>query len=158
MRTSSFVLIAVVLLATTPAVETGVPGETQTSDPSAGYAWAPACKDCHQAEFASWERSKHARALARLGKEEQEKDCLGCHVTGPRVKLEKDGVLQNANVQCEACHGPSATHAADPKVRTPHGKKPRAAACETCHNAKSPSFRGFFYDAMIGLSHPGLKR
>ena len=32
-------------------------------------------------------------------------------------------------------------------------RKPSAELCERCHNAKSPHFRGFFYDAMLGFAH-----
>lgn len=159
MRTSAFALIAAVLLAVSSAGQTTAPaGDAQTSDPAAGYAWAPACKDCHQAEFASWERSKHARALERLSKDEQAQSCLGCHVTGPKVRVEKDGALQNGGVQCESCHGRAAAHVADPKVKTGLMKRPSESMCTPCHNASSPRFKGFYYAAMLGLSHPGLKK
>jgi cytochrome c553 len=159
MRTSALAIITAIFLAASSAGQSPAPaGEAAAVDPGAGYSWAPSCKECHEAEYDSWQRTKHARALERLSKDEQQKDCLGCHVTGPKVKVEKEGALQNGNVQCESCHGAAGAHAADPDVRTGLMKKPSAAMCERCHNATSPSFKGFYYGSMVSLSHPGLKK
>lgn len=156
MATALFALITALVLALSSTGQ--APADAQAPEVAAAYAWARACKDCHKAEYDSWERSKHARALDRLSKDEQQKECIGCHVTGPKVKVEKNGALLNGNVQCESCHGAAAAHAADEKVRTGLLKKPTAAMCESCHNATSPHFKGFFYGAMVPLSHPGLKK
>jgi hypothetical protein len=63
----------------------------------------------------------------------------------------------NANVQCESCHGPGKAHieaatggAAKPGNVT---RSPAQRLCETCHNDKSPHYRGFFYSALKGLVH-----
>jgi predicted CXXCH cytochrome family protein len=123
-------------------------------EPGAGdYAWAPACKTCHEQIYEAWSGTKHARALARLSDAEQERECVGCHVTGGKNKISKDGKTVNAGIQCESCHGAAAAHAADPAVRTGLVRKPGAELCTGCHNDRSPSFRGFFYDAMWPLSH-----
>ncbi len=119
-----------------------------------GYTWAGACKDCHAAIYASWENTKHARALNRLNKEEQQKDCIGCHATGARALVEENGQPLNAGVQCEACHGPGAVHAAD-KTKLPG--KVRESACTACHSDKSPHFKGFMFRGMAELSHPVRK-
>jgi hypothetical protein len=31
--------------------------------------------------------------------------------------------------------------------------KPAAPLCQTCHNDKSPHFKGFYYNALVGLVH-----
>jgi hypothetical protein len=31
--------------------------------------------------------------------------------------------------------------------------KPGEAVCVRCHNSKSPHFRGFFFNAMVGTVH-----
>ncbi len=125
--------------------------------PAGGYAWAEACKSCHEAIYTSWSRTKHARTITRLSAENQTQDCIGCHTTGPGGKLEVDGKFVNANVQCESCHGPAAAHAADPAVRTGLVRKPAQEACTACHSDKSPHFRGFFYEGMLSFSHPVTK-
>jgi predicted CXXCH cytochrome family protein len=119
--------------------------------PGAGYAWAASCQKCHPAEYESWAKTKHATALERLSSAEQDKECIGCHVTGAKVKVLEDGKVLNRGVQCEACHGAAASHVADPKVKTT--LKPAAPLCEECHSDKGPHFKGFWYDAMKGLVH-----
>src|SRR5665647_526543 len=97
----------------------GVPARPRAQTaPSPGYAWADACKSCHADIYASWSRTKHARTITRLTAADQQKDCIGCHTTGPGGKVEADGKFVNASVQCEACHGAAAAHVADPAVRT----------------------------------------
>ena len=159
MPTAAFALIAAIVLAVSSIGQAPAPqAAAQTADAHASYAWASACKDCHKEHYDSWERSKHARALNRLSRSDQERHCIGCHVTGPKARVEQDGALLNGGVQCESCHGAAAAHAANENVRTGLAKKPSAASCEACHNAKSPHFKGFYYDAMVNLSHPGLKK
>jgi hypothetical protein len=122
---------------------------------AAGYAWAERCKDCHLEIYDAWAKTKHATALDRLSNGDQEKECLGCHVTGPKNRVTDTGTKKvlNRGVQCEACHGGAAAHAADPTVRTGLIKVTASATCEQCHNEKSPKFRGFWYDAMKSLVH-----
>lgn len=130
--------------AASAAVQATAPGE---------YAWAPSCKKCHEEVYEAWAGTKHARALNRLSDADQARECVGCHVTGSKARIEQDGKTVNAGVQCESCHGAAAAHVADPTVKTGLAKKPAAEACTTCHNDRSPNFRGFFYDAMWPLSH-----
>lgn len=119
-----------------------------------GYAWADTCKTCHQAEYDAWAKTKHATALTRLSNAEQEKECVGCHVTGVKARVtDANKKILNAGIQCEACHGAGAAHAADPKVKTGLTRVPSASNCEQCHNDKGPHFKGFWYDAMKGLAH-----
>ena len=121
--------------------------------PAPGYAWASSCKSCHQAIYDSWAKTKHATALDRLGPADQEKPCLGCHVTGPKTRVTDGRKILNRDVQCEACHGGAAAHVADPSVKTGLVKVPPASTCEECHNDKGPHFKGFWYDAMKALVH-----
>lgn len=118
-----------------------------------GYGWAEACKTCHEPIYEAWSHTKHASALNRLSVADQAKECIGCHVTGPKARVMSDTKVLNAGVQCEACHGAAAVHAADPRVKTGLVRKPAAAACEECHSSKSPHFKGLFYDSMAALSH-----
>jgi hypothetical protein len=121
--------------------------------PAPGFAWANACRKCHEPVYDAWARTKHASALGRLSVAEQEQPCVGCHVTGAKTRLLDGPKVLNAGVQCEACHGAAAAHVADPKVRTGLVRKPASSTCEECHSSKGPHFKGFWYDAMAGLSH-----
>jgi cytochrome c554/c'-like protein len=143
-----------VLLVALGAVR-GNAGETEPSAAQTDetFAWASACKSCHSDIYAAWQNTKHARALSRLSSGNQQKECIGCHVTGPKQRVEKGGTVVNGGIQCESCHGAAAAHAADPGVKTGLVRRPDEALCKECHNEKSPHFRGFYYDAMITVSH-----
>lgn len=136
--------------AAVPAPQPAVQPSAQSAAPP-GYVWAAACKDCHKEIYASWENTKHARALNRLNKEEQQKDCIGCHATGAKALVEENGKPLNAGVQCESCHGPGAAHAADPKTLP---RKITESSCTVCHSERSPHYRGFYFQGMANLSHP----
>ncbi len=133
------------------------PQAAAAQPPTDDYVWAAACKDCHTAEYAAWDKTKHARAITRLSGSEKDAagQCIGCHVTGAPSLLEND---VNANVQCESCHGPGKAHvaaaaggAAKPGLIT---RKPAESVCVRCHSEKSPHFKFFSYAAMAGLVHP----
>jgi Cytochrome c554 and c-prime len=135
----------------------------------AQYVGASKCKICHMNEYKVWETTKHAKALAALSAEEQKKpECLGCHVTGYSKTAAEGADL--AGVQCEACHGPGSEYknmkimskkdyAADHDAA--HAKTlaaglilPDEAACKSCHNEKSPQFKGFeFASAKEKIKH-----
>ena len=131
----------------------------QGTAPSAdAYAWAAACKECHEAIHDSWSKTKHARTIDRLNSDERkDTQCVGCHVSGPKEAVTVESRIVNASVQCESCHGPGKAHieaaragnAASARL-TP---KPAQALCETCHNDKSPHYKGFYYNALVGLVH-----
>jgi hypothetical protein len=118
------------------------------------YAGADKCGPCHQAIYHAWQATKHAKALMKLDASQRKSDCIRCHVTGTPEMIAADGDNPSLpNVQCEACHGPAAAHAKDPKVRTGLTAKPGEAVCTTCHNDQSPKFRGFVYAAMKSFVH-----
>jgi hypothetical protein len=138
------------------------PAATQQEQPGAkqaeGYAWADACKSCHEDIYESWAKTKHSRTIDRLSAAEQAQECIVCHTTGGIGKLEIEGKFVNRGVQCEGCHGRAAAHVADPTSKVGLSKTPSAKTCETCHNAKSPHFRGFVYQGMSKLSHAVPKK
>lgn len=147
-------LFALALVTAMPPVVTS--GSPQTPAPTPdidGYAWADACKTCHADIYASWQRTKHANAVDRLSKSEQDQPCINCHTTGGAGRVERDGKFVSRGVQCEACHGPGAAHAADPSNKITLSRTPSAQVCEACHSEKSPKFKGFFYAGMVKLSH-----
>jgi hypothetical protein len=150
---SVFAATALTAASTILAAHGGQDAPAAAAQPAApaGYAWAGACKDCHIAIYTSWENTKHARAINRLNSEDQQKDCIGCHITGAKTLVLNNGKPVNAGVQCEACHGPGAAHVADPKVLP---GKVRESSCTACHSDKSPHFRGFYFKGMADLSHP----
>jgi hypothetical protein len=138
-------LLVVVLL----SASTGS-AQTVTLD---DYVWAPACKECHAAEYAAWDATKHARTIGRLSPADRGGACVSCHSTGSAQLLEKD---VNANVQCEQCHGAGKAHVQAAASGTKPGaivRKPAEAVCVGCHSSKSPHFKFFSYAAMGPLVH-----
>lgn len=107
----------------------------------ADYTGAETCGRCHEAAFAIWRASAHARAAERLGQSPQRR-CLGCHATGEAPA----GQSLPGGVGCEACHGPGAGYAEDDIMRDPTLARnlglrdlstpaARAALCAECHRA-----------------------
>ena len=131
--------------------------EPPTAHPT--YAGAEACKTCHAAIFDAWQATKHAHAIDKLTPTERQGDaCIRCHVTGTPEQIASEGAKPSLpNVQCEACHGAGAAHAANPSTKTGIAKKPSESSCTSCHNDKSPHFHGFVYGAMSGFVHPVKK-
>lgn len=129
------------------------------------YIGVKKCKACHKKNdvYKVWEESKHAKAFETLKPEDQKKDeCLVCHVTGFDVVKEADKDL--LGVQCESCHGPAKEwkmlhlkkDEAKKKEAIEKGlvPKPDKKLCESCHNKKSPTFKGFNHEeAMKAIKH-----
>jgi len=147
-------LVATVLVLGAASSAAAQPAPGQES-----YTWSAACKECHAEVYDSWSRTKHAKTIGRLNAEERKAggECIGCHVTGPKEPIMADGEMVNANVGCESCHGAGRAHVEAAKAgeaaKAKLVKKPQAPVCETCHNAKSPKFKGFYYSALVGLVH-----
>lgn len=107
------------------------------------FAGSSACADCHPKAHTSWQESRHSKALGTLVQigHDGDPECVSCHVVG----LTKQGGFRSradtpdlANVGCEACHGPSSKHIADPNTPPPSKGK---ESCATCHDsAHSPRF------------------
>ncbi len=128
-----------------------------------------------------WAKSSHANAYATLASEEskaiaekmdiedpQKSDqCLSCHVTGhgKEASFYKKGYAMDQGVSCEACHG-AGNEYNDMKVMkqitagevkgADYGlTDPDEANCVTCHNEKSPTFKGFEYKEYVSkIVHP----
>ncbi|MBE0643334.1 MAG: cytochrome C554 [Bacteroidetes bacterium] len=136
------------------------------------FVGSKSCKACHSnakmggTAYKTWEGSSHAKALASLKTPEADKiatekgfktkaadtkECLACHVTSAK----DDGV------GCESCHGAASAY------KSKHGKGKDVAdaiaagmilpkvddgsaekQCKTCHNDKSPTFKGFKFKEM----------
>lgn len=106
------------------------------------YLGAESCVECHQPHVESWKATRHASAFATLEKAGKSKDpeCVVCHTVGFG---EEGGFLSLkstpglANVQCEACHGPSREHLKDFGPMRAMGME----VCLKCHTAEnSPLF------------------
>lgn len=134
--------------------------------------------------FEIWQASKHAKAYETLKTEESVKiaksmgikvppheapECLVCHVTGygspseaftERFKIEE-------GVQCEACHGPGSDYKTlrimqnreeaikNGLILTFVADGSAEKQCRTCHNEKSPTYRGFnFQKEWAKIAHP----
>ena len=85
---------------------------------AAKYVGSGACRTCHAAEYDTWSKSGHGRALASLEAKGKSGDseCLACHTTGfgrpggfPADARAPDHA-DLASVGCESCHGPAGDH------------------------------------------------
>jgi hypothetical protein len=148
----------------------------------AKYIGVAACVMCHRTDQqgkqeAIWKESLHAKAYETLKSEQSKKiatdkgitkapheaqECLVCHATGwdlPAERLDARFKVEDG-VQCETCHG------AGSEYRAVHGRNPELGMerglvigdeqlCKTCHNEKSPTFKGFdFKRDMAKIAHP----
>jgi len=112
-----------------------------------GFAGTGTCKDCHYEINRSWASSRHAQAYTSLKNSQRQfdPDCFSCHVTGMK-RVDKSEIERQpveaplmAGVHCEACHGPAAHHAKNPKT----SKMPPVTqnTCTRCHTLKKdPAF------------------
>ncbi|HNQ77324.1 MAG TPA: multiheme c-type cytochrome [Acidobacteriota bacterium] len=106
------------------------------------------CGGCHAKEYDIWKKTGHGSALATLEIDHQQNntECLPCHVTGfrgggyPAMKESLSGV------GCESCHGPGEGH--PPERHAP--AEEAAGACLKCHTKRdSPNFDREMYMKMI---------
>lgn len=139
------------------------------------YVGTKTCAMCHKAKdkgeaFVIWQKSAHANAFKTLTNEQSAKiakekklskpasespECLKCHVTGGGVAKNVDKTFDmKEGVTCEACHGAASgfkmLHSkAENKAKAVEAGLVTGDAskktCETCHNAQSPTFKGFKY-------------
>lgn len=124
--------------------QTGLVEALQPGTPeSYRFAGSASCASCHAADQKLFIDQKHAHAFETLKGKGMHVDpaCLQCHTTGyglPGGFVTQKLTPDRIDVGCENCHGPSAEHVADPKVRTPF----RAAdQCVRCHDHEnSPTF------------------
>ncbi len=129
-----------------------------------------------------WQQSKHAEAYKTLTTAKaneiakaqgltkpavESKECLECHTLGKTVdaKLFERTFDIKEGVQCETCHGAGGgyrvIHVRDRAKAIEAGLvtwKDMAAVeqyCKSCHNEKSPTFKGFkFTEYWDKIKHP----
>ena len=153
------------------------------------YVGVQMCAPCHKAEkqgkqYDIWKGSQHAEAYHTLetpradsiakakglkAAAKESPECLECHVTGYVVdpKSVTTAIKPSDGVQCETCHGPGS----DYKSLSVMKDRQKAVAagltifkddpklCTKCHNAESPSFKGFKYDEYWSkIKHPIPKK
>ncbi len=110
------------------------------------FAGAAACKNCHLSEYSTWETSSHAKAFRTLQDQKQENnsECVGCHVLGYSVKGGFASLKDSphfANVQCENCHGAALDHVKNPAEVKPITQLSGEETCKQCHvGLHSPNF------------------
>jgi len=152
------------------------------ADPAHNFVGAEKCKMCHNspakgAQFTKWSESAHSKAFAALASDEAKKiatakgiadpqkaaECLRCHIAGAGVSAAKltEKYKVEDGVSCEACHGPGGDYwkmdvMKDMAKATAAGLVlPDEKTCTGCHNADSPTFKGFdFKTAVAKIAHP----
>jgi len=128
-----------------------------------------------------WEKSLHATAYKTLTTAKANEiakakgiskpaaeaaECLSCHVPEHNAKNVEKTFKVEDGVQCESCHGAGSVYKAI-TVMKDHAKsvasgmtefkdaKAIEAKCKTCHNEKSPTFKGFkFEEYWEKIQHP----
>ncbi len=171
-KTSLLVLIIIAAYLVSPSY----------SNAQAKFVGSKTCGVCHKTEkqgqqLKIWSESKHSQAYKTLlsakadeiamkkgGKKAAETPaCLKCHV-GDNALVES--AFKEEGVQCETCHGAGSEYKAMKVMKikadaigkglTDH--KDVSKFCVTCHNADSPTFKGFKYEEMVKkIAHPTPK-
>jgi hypothetical protein len=113
-------------------------------------------KHPHAFEALSTDAAKEFGKKAGVDNPAESPKCVVCHLTGadPETGKQPEALSKDDGVQCESCHGPASLHMADGKKFKSGDKtvkmdahinpKPDEKVCVTCHNDKSPSFKGPF--------------
>jgi nitrate/TMAO reductase-like tetraheme cytochrome c subunit len=163
MKLRIIILTAVSAGALLTAFSTG----QEVEQPKPSYVGATKCKVCHLEIFNSWAETSHRRAVSSL-KDEAATDpkCLECHTTGYGAGgYGAEGVIQDlGGVQCEACHGAGSLYSISSIMikrelsREAGLVTPDSLTCTGCHNAKSPTFKGFTYKAGLLTGTHSRKR
>jgi hypothetical protein len=133
------------LQATVPA--SGNNAFFRVSGPSAQYAGAISCSECHESTYNLVATTPHGQAFEALKQVHQQTNpnCLVCHTVGfglPTGFVNASATPELAGVQCENCHGPGAKHAANEMDLTVRPRVDIAGqVCGGCHNvAEHPTF------------------
>jgi len=169
---SAIVLFAFLLLITIP----GLAEDKATNK----YVGVKTCSMCHKAQFAVWEKSKHADAINALSSPKaaeiakvkglkksaaESEECLSCHIINAKAADVEKNFDPKQGVQCETCHGAGSAY----KVMSTMKDKAKAITagltafkddaakekfCKTCHNEKSPTYKEFkFKESWEKIKH-----
>ena len=104
-----------------------------------------ACRACHRVDAEHWEKTGHGHAWKTLVDKGAHVDsfCQQCHSTAyglPGGFESPRRTSKLVDVGCESCHGPSQSHASDPRQKTALAGA-AANRCTSCHDAEnSPRF------------------
>jgi hypothetical protein len=126
----------------------------------AAYVGNEACRTCHPAAFAVYERTGHAHAYATLEKalKQYRLDCISCHVVGfqqPGGVCRVDQVDRRKNVGCENCHGPASIHVKAGTADSIPRRKPTVSTCLGCHTPENSIHFDFakYLPRVLGAGH-----
>jgi predicted CXXCH cytochrome family protein len=79
----------------------------QDKRPESEYVGSQACFSCHASKHSPWKSSSHAKPSESIPG--WSNTCAGCHTTNPSADTTS---WSEADIGCEACHGPGREHAA----------------------------------------------
>lgn len=92
------------------------------------FVGSDACKSCHAAEYAIWEKTPHGHAYDTLVKRaikpslrQFDGECIVCHTVGFEYEggfIHEQRTAHLKNVGCENCHGPAGLHVSQPANKT----------------------------------------
>lgn len=183
MRTITLIAIAVVL---TSAVS--MAGDTKHQYVGAQVCGMCHRTEKNGQQLQKWQADKHSQAMKTLsspealkiaqakgvkGKPSEAPECLECHETAYDAPASSLGpkFSKDDGVQCESCHGAGKDYMKmdimkDRQKAAANGLNLVAVAdgsaqklCETCHNKKSPTFKGFDFKKMWAeIAHPVPKQ
>jgi hypothetical protein len=115
--------------------------------PAPHYVGSQACIECHQSIHDTVMNTLHSQAFSALQQihQDQNPSCLPCHTVGygvPTGFTNAATTPQLEGVQCENCHGPAGSHAANPDDPTARPRLEIAAqVCGGCHTGPhQPTF------------------
>ncbi len=121
------------------------------NESSETFTGTETCKRCHIREFDIWSMNPHAHAMVSLENEFEENnpECIGCHVTGWELPggygMDPRNNQMLQSIQCEACHGYGTTHDRNGGIMSE-----ARDSCTRCHNAEfSPDYNFDTYWARI---------
>ncbi|QDT93654.1 multiheme c-type cytochrome [Gimesia algae] len=130
-------------------------------NPPPGYqiSGTESCLKCHQDDARHWEHSAHAHAWKTLRRSgaHVDADCQRCHTTGfglPGGFVSVKRSLNLVNVGCESCHGPSAAHTRNTKIRTPFLAKDQCIYCHDRENSPEFKFEKYWSQIIHGQQDP----
>ncbi|MEW6749600.1 MAG: multiheme c-type cytochrome [Candidatus Latescibacterota bacterium] len=123
----------------------------------AAYVGSQTCGACHEAAYAKWRQTGHARSylglrqetayamdlmrdVATVGGPARNGRCLSCHATGhaaPAARREP-GFRLREGVGCEGCHGPGSEHVGAMQGHLSVAglgltQRPTDESCQQCH-------------------------